>query len=83
MIAALFSTAHAFSDQKIDESVKFNNADEGIIVSIGADAIDYLKTQYLPYVYDKVKSFNLPEFDFKDGAISGKVKAKVTLPEPE
>jgi hypothetical protein len=53
------------------------------MVSVGGFAIDYLKTQYLPYVYSKVKNFTLPEFDFKDGAISGKVKASVKLPEPE
>ena len=55
--AVIQSTAHAFSDQVIDESVKFNNADEGIIVSVGENALNYLKTQYLPPIYNKIENF--------------------------
>jgi hypothetical protein len=82
-VVALVATANAFSDQIIDESVRFNNDQEGIIVSVGEHAINYLKTQYLPYLYEKVEKIELPEFDFKEGPFSGKVKPTISLPEPE
>ena len=73
--ALIQSTAFAFSSQVIDESVKFNNADEGIIVSIGSNAMNYMKTKYLPALYSKVSNISLPEFEFSDGPLSGKVRA--------
>lgn len=67
----------------IDESVKYNKADEGIIVSVGKNAMNYLKTKYLPVLYSHVSNITLPEFEFTDGPISGKIKPHVSLPEPE
>ena len=67
----------------IDESVKFNNDNEGIILSIGENAINYMKNTYLPFIYNKTSNITLPEIEFNDGPISGKVRASVFLPEPE
>lgn len=82
-IAALFSSTVSSSYLKIADEIKFNTADEGIAISLSEYAVDYLKVLYLPHLYEKVHEFDLPEFDFKHGLITGTVTSThVTIPEP-
>ena len=82
-LAVLFGTALAFSDQVIDDSVKYNDDDTGIILSIGENAINYMKNKYIPFIYNKTSNFTLNQIEFTDGPFSGKVNATIILPEPE
>ena len=63
--------------------MRYSEGNEGIAISISNYAVDYLKVQYLPYLYSKVEKFDLPEFKFKHGLMSGTFKTTVTIPEPE
>ena len=82
--ALLSSTVSTSSYLKIADEVKYNDASEGIALSVSEYAVDYLKVLYLPHLYEKVHEFDIAEFDFKHGLISGSVtNTHVTIPEPE
>jgi hypothetical protein len=83
-IVALLSSSVSSQFVKIAEEVKYSDGTEGIALSVSDYAVDYLKVLYLPHIYDKVNEFDLPEFDFKHGLITGTVTSThVTIPEPE
>ena len=83
-IAALLSSTVSSSYLNIADKVKYNNENEGIAISLSEYAVDYLKVLYLPHLYEKVHEFDLPEFDFKHGLITGTITSThVTIPEPE
>jgi hypothetical protein len=42
-----------------------------------------MKNTYIPLLYNLTSNFTLPELEFNDGPISGKVRASIFLPEPE
>ena len=83
-IAALISSSVSSQYVKIAEEVKYSDGTEGIALSFSDYAVDYLKVLYLPYIYDKVHEFDLPEFNVKLGPLTAKVTSThVTIPEPE
>jgi hypothetical protein len=52
-------------------------------LSINNYALDYLKTAYLPYIYSKVETLELPLYQFKNKLFSGTFNTTVNFPEPE
>ena len=83
-IFAVLSSSSSSQFVKIAEEVKYSDGTEGIALSVSNYAVDYLKVLYLPHIYEKVNEFDLPEFDFKHGLITGTVTSThVTIPEPE
>jgi hypothetical protein len=83
-IAALLSSTVSSQYVNLSEEIKYSDGTEGVALSFSEYAVDYLKVLYLPHLYDKVHEFDIPEFDFKHGLITGTVTSThVTIPEPE
>ena len=68
----------------IDESVRYTNGGTGIAASFSADGLNYLKMQYLPWVYSKVANINLGDKSISEGLLNLQLSnTNFTLTEPE
>ena len=69
---------------EIDESVRNTNGGTGIAATVSADGINYMKVQYLPWLYDKIANINLGDHSISEGFFNLKLLgANVTLSNPE
>ena len=62
--------------------MRYSDGQAGIAVTVSDLAIDYLKVIYLPYLYDKIQNFDLPENHFSFGPIDGTISPVFYIPEP-
>jgi len=68
----------------VDESVRYSANDTGLVVSIGQFTLDYLKEQYVPKLFDKLKDIDIPDKEFKEGMFTFNISnTKASLPETE
>lgn len=85
VIAALLNDSRASENNylTIDESVRFSDGVAGMAFTVSSFAADYLKTLYLPHLYDKIHTFSLPVEEFDVDHFKGTIQTEVTFPEPE
>jgi len=69
---------------EIDESVKNTQGGTGIAATISQDGVNYLKTQYLPWIYDKVANIQISDQSISEGFFHLELlNTNVTLTEPK
>jgi hypothetical protein len=50
----------------IAEEVRFTGGDAGVAFSVSSTALDYLKQQLLPYLYDKISNLHIDDKSFSE-----------------
>jgi len=70
--------------QPIASEVKFTPEDTGVALGISHNALNYLKQQGVPYIYNKIADLKVSDQSFSDyGVKFDLTNIKVSVPKPE